>query len=367
MEVVLLIVVLVVLVVVHEFGHFIAAKLCGMRVDEFGIGYPPRITGFRYGETEYTLNALPFGGFVKIYGEDMDAAQSEPAAARSFTAKPRILQAIVLVAGIAMNVLFAFLLLTGILAAGTPRPLAPNEIAQAHDAKLAIAQALPGSPAALAGIMQGDYLISATYSGQSFTGASPEAFTNFMSKDTTNTPVAIEVLRNGKHLELTATPRAGIITADPGRVALGVAVATVGTVPLPFFSAVSVGLSTTWEITKETALGLIHLFVGIFTLTADLSQVSGPVGIAGAVGSAAVQGAGNLISLTAIISINLALINLLPVPALDGGRLLFVIIEAIIRRPIHKKVAVAVNTAGFALLILLMLVVTAHDVYKLIV
>ena len=368
MEVILLIVVLVVLVVVHEFGHFVAAKLSGMRVDEFGIGYPPRVAGFKYGETEYTLNALPFGGFVKIYGED---GESEPAnkgkGSRSFTSKSRLHQAIVLVAGIAMNLLFAFILLTIVLAAGTPRALAPEEVARAHDAKLAIAAALPGSPAEVAGFTEGDFIISATYDGNTFTGAAPEDFTSFMSKDTQNVPVIFSVLRGSKTITLTATPHAGIVVADPSRVALGVAVATVGTVPLAFPAAVVEGAQTTWEFTKETASGLIHLFAGIFTLSADLSQVSGPVGIAGAVGAASAQGFGNLVTLAAVISINLALINLLPVPALDGGRLLFVIIEAIIRRPIHKKVAIAVNTTGFALLILLMLAVTAHDVYKLVV
>jgi regulator of sigma E protease len=367
MEVVLLIVVLVILVVVHEFGHFVIAKLCKMRVDEFGIGYPPRIAGFKYGETEYTLNALPFGGFVKIYGEDLETSREKSHTSRSFASKPRLLQALVLVAGIAMNLLLAFVLLTAVLAVGTPRALDPGEVAQAHDAKLAVAGVLPGSPASTAGFKEGDYIISAHYDSHDFKGAVPEDFTSFMSGDSARAPVAIEVEREGKALTLTATPSAGVVASAPERVALGVAVATVGTVPLSLPYAFVTGVQTTWEITKETAGGLIHLFVGLFTLSADLSQVSGPVGIAGAVGSASAQGFSSLIMLMAVISINLALINLLPVPALDGGRLLFVIIEAIIRRPIRKEVATAVNTLGFALLILLMLVVTAHDVYKLVV
>ncbi len=122
----------------------------------------------------------------------------------------------------------------------------------------------------------------------------------------------------------------------------------------------------TWDVTVQTAVALVHFFAGLLTFTADLAQVSGPVGIAGAVGAASSEGLSALLTITALISINLALINVLPIPALDGGRLLFVLIEAITRRPIKPALANTVNVAGFALLILLMLVVTAHDVFKLI-
>ena len=131
-------------------------------------------------------------------------------------------------------------------------------------------------------------------------------------------------------------------------------------------AAITEGASLTWGAITLTAQGLWHFFYGVFTLSADLSQVAGPIGIAGAVGSASAQGIGYLLSITAIISINLALINLIPVPALDGGRLLFVIIESIIRRPIKPSVAHAVNTVGFVFLVLLMVVVTAHDIFKIV-
>ena len=366
MEVLTLIIVLVLLVLVHEFGHFVVAKWSGMRVDEFGVGYPPRLIGFKYGETEYTLNALPFGGFVRIYGEDLETPRGGKAPARSFASKPRSLQALVLIAGIAMNLLLAFLILTAILAAGAPRELASAEVAQAKDAHLAVAAVLPSSPAAASGLMPGDYILSATYGSQTYTGLTPEGFTAFIAADP-GQAIALRVDRAGKVITLTATPTSGIVPSEPKRLALGVGVATVGTVPLPITRAAYYGALTTWEYTKETAVGLWHLFLGIVTFTADFSQVSGPVGIAGAVGSASSAGLGSLLSLVALISINLALINVLPIPALDGGRLLFVIIEAITRRPIRPKVAGTVNTVGFALLVLLMIVVTGHDIYKLVV
>ena len=115
-----------------------------------------------------------------------------------------------------------------------------------------------------------------------------------------------------------------------------------------------------------TAIGLGHFFYGMLTFSADLSQISGPVGIAGIVGSASAQGLGDLLSIMAVISINLAIINIIPIPALDGGRLLFVIIESVIRRPIKASLANSVNMVGFAFLILIMVFVTAHDIFKIV-
>ncbi len=168
MEILIFLVVIVVLIVAHELGHFFVAKLFGVRVDEFGLGYPPRaLTMGKIGETEYTLNWLPFGGFVKIYGEDgleeEDAAGAAPAAKdpRAFTSKNRFIQALVLVAGIAMNIIFAFLLLTIALAAGTPRALSDAELTHATDIQLAIAEVLPHSPADQAGIQAGDTIAGA--------------------------------------------------------------------------------------------------------------------------------------------------------------------------------------------------------------
>jgi len=363
MNILIFILVIVALIVVHEFGHFVAAKLSGMRVDEFGLGYPPRaLTIAKVGGTLYTLNWLPFGGFVKIYGEDGGGTGS-----RAFSSRPRVLQAVVLAAGVAMNFLFAYVLITGALISGTPRALAPSEIAIATSAELAVANVLPGSPAARAGLLPGDSILAAEDGHYAFSETDPAAFTKFVSNGGGNTTITLSVRHaNGKEETLFARPEVGIIAADPSRAALGVEVATIGVVPLGFGAAIREGASLTWGVTKLTAIGLWHFFYGVFTLSADLSQVAGPVGIAGAVGSASAQGLGDLLSIMAIISINLALINLIPVPALDGGRLLFVIIESIIRRPIKPSISRAMNAAGFVFLVLLMLVVTAHDIFKIV-
>ncbi len=363
MEVVIFILVIVALIVVHEFGHFVVAKICGMRVDEFGLGYPPRaLTIAKVGETEYTLNWLPFGGFVKIYGEEIDAKEMD---ARAFNKKNRFLQALVLVAGIAMNLIFAYVLITSALITGTPRALTAPEIAHATGLQLAIADVVPSSPAARAGILPGDSILSAKDTVGEWRASDPESFTAFIAASG-GSAVSLTLLHNGADETVTAEPQAGVVPGDPARYALGVEVATIGVVPVSFVSALGQGAELTWEITKMTALGLLHFFASLFTFSADLSQVAGPIGIAGAVGGAAASGLGNLLSLIAVISINLALINLIPIPALDGGRLFFVIIESIIRRPIPARAAQAVNTVGFALLVLLMVVVSLHDIYKIV-
>lgn len=363
MSILIFVAVIVVLIVVHEFGHFVAAKLSGMRVDEFGLGYPPRaLTIAKIVETSYTLNWLPFGGFVKIYGEDGEGVGS-----RAFSSRPRILQAIVLVAGVAMNIVFAYVLITGALIAGTPRALSQEELPMAPNAELAVANVIPGSPAARAGLAMGDIILSAEDGHYAFNGTDPSAFTEFVVKGEGNTTIALSVRRaSGKEETLFARPEVGAVLSDPSRPALGVEVAAVGVVPVSLGEAIVQGATLTWGALVLTTEGLIHFFYGIFTLSADLSQVAGPVGIAGIVGSASASGIGNLLALTAIISINLAIINLIPIPALDGGRLLFVIVESLIRRPINPGVAKMLNAIGFVFLILLMFVVTANDIFKII-
>jgi len=363
MSAVILILVIVALIVVHEFGHFVAAKLSGMRVDEFGLGYPPRaVTLAKKGGTAYTLNWIPFGGFVKIYGEDGHIGTPDP---RAFTSKNRFAQAFVLVAGVTMNVLFAYVLITGALIAGTPRALDASEIAGAKNIELAVSRVLPDSPAALAGLQPGDSIMSAVTTQGAWQATDPESFTSFVSNGE-GFPIKLSLKRGGADVSATAKPIKGIISSNVDRYALGVEVATIGTVPLSLGEAVTQGASLTWGVTKLTAVGLAQFFYSIFTFSANLSQVSGPVGIAGVVGTASSQGFGDLLSIMAVISINLALINLIPVPALDGGRLLFVIIEGVIRRPIKPSIAQAINGIGFAFLILLMIVVTAHDIFKLV-
>lgn len=376
MSIIIFILVLVVLIVVHELGHLVAAKFFGMRVDEFGIGYPPKAYTFAsHSGTDYTLNWLPFGGFVKIYGEDgeeketgavkIEGRKEIKPVGQAFNTKPRWQQALVLVAGIAMNLVLAWVLLSVTLAIGLPRALTDTEIPLAPDAALVVARVVDGSPAFEAGLRAGDTIRSATYAQATFTGAYADEFTAFVAQSK-GTPMTLQIERGTETLSLSATAQKNIVPADIDRLALGVGIGAVGTVHVAWWQAPLEGARLTWSVTEQVAVGLVHFFGGLFTFTADLSQVSGPIGIAGAVGDASNTSIVALLSLMAVISINLALINVIPVPALDGGRLLFVLIESITRKPIPSGVANTLNTVGFALLILLMLVVTASDLWKIV-
>lgn len=364
MDILLFIFILVALIVVHEFGHFVVAKLAKMRVEEFGIGYPPRaLTYYRKDGTDYTLNWLPFGGFVKIYGED-DSASGTPHP-DSFAAKPYHMQALVLVAGILMNIVFAWALFSMIAALGVPRALSGAEALATPGAELVVSRVVPLSPADKAGIVPGDTIVRMEGAQGVFESVSAEEFTAYVAQATVGEELTITLQNKDEARTTIVSPQTGIVPDAPERAALGVGVASVAMVKSPWWQAPLDGLQITINATQQVAVGLVSFFAGIVSLNADLSQVSGPVGIVGAVGDASTSGLVALLSLTAIISINLALVNLLPVPALDGGRLLFVLIEAVRRKPIPQGIAASLNTVGFALLLLLMLVVTASDIFKL--
>jgi regulator of sigma E protease len=366
MTIVTLIVVIVALVVVHELGHFFAAKLFGMRVDEFGLGYPPRalVLG-KKGDTTYTLNWLPFGGFVKIHGEEeLLSEDHEKPSPRSFMSKNRFAQGVVLAAGIVMNILFAYVLLTSALALGMPRALLDSERATATHVERMVTRVMPGSPAEKAGLAPGDVVQSAATAKEAWDKQGADTLVTFVAHSE-GLPISLSLKRNGGDVSIAVRPEQKVVASDASRYAIGIEVTDVGIVPVTLGEAITQGFWLTVDMVRMTAIGLANFFKGIVTLSANLSQVSGPVGMAGAIGAAQADGVGSLLSLVAIISINLALINLIPVPALDGGRLLFVIVEAITRRRIKPRIAQTANSIGFVLLLLLMVAVTVHDVFKL--
>lgn len=372
MAILIFIVVLVLLILVHELGHFIVAKRSGIRVDEFGIGFPPKLFGKKFGETEYTINALPIGGFVRIYGEDYadenGAVIDEP---RSFVRKSKWIQAAVLVAGVAFNILFAWLLFVFGFMYGMPTALDETAVSGARDVRLFVTSVLPDSPAAQAGLAANDTITNLSVVGGAGVtiegkngGLTPTQVSSFIA-DHPDTKIAFEIQRKGEPKELIVEPKAGVIAEDPSRAAAGFSMTLGGTISYPLHIALWQGAKTTWFMLEEISVSLAKFFYQTLTFHADFSQVAGPVGIVGLVGDASALGFAYLITFTAMISLNLAVINVLPFPALDGGRLLFVIIEAIKGSPIKPSVAANFNRVGFGLLILLMIAVTFHDVLKL--
>ncbi len=362
MTILLFFLVLFVLILVHEWGHFIVAKKTGMRVDEFGIGFPPKLFGIRKGETEYTFNALPIGGFVRIFGENaQDAAESSQEGkdiSRSFTAKSKWAQIAVLVAGVSMNVLFAWLLFFLVFLIGVPTAVDEQDASDA--AQLVVIEVLPESPAAQAGIPVGAVVTS--YNAEEGEALTPSAFGAFTSDQDS---LVLEYEAGGSVHTAQLQPQEGLIEADQNKQAIGVALSLVETVRKPIHTALYDATATTGKTLVAITVGIFSLLRDIFQLDADLSQVAGPVGIVGLVGDAAEFGLSSLLMFTAVISLNLAVINLLPFPALDGGRLLFVGIEALIRKPIDPIWVSRLNTLGFVLLMALMVAVTYSDITKL--
>jgi len=366
MSIIIFIVILLALIIVHEWGHFITAKRAGIRVDEFGIGFPPRAwTFFRKNGTDYTLNWLPFGGFVKIFGEDpQDVPPEHPDRARSLISKPWYVQALVLVAGVGMNVIAAWLLFAVAFMAGVPASADESVGRTVEDPALTVLQVLPDSPAEAAGLLSGDRITGVSSDKSAVMDLTAENVISFVEGHEGDT-ILMSIERGEEATTIELTPTTGIVPGSPERPALGISMGTVGTLTLPPHLALyEAGVQTVQYFGIITG-AILAFFVNALTFNADLSQVAGPVGIVSLVGDAAEFGFVSLITFTAVISLHLAVINLLPIPALDGGRLLFVIVEAIRGKAIKPAVAQTANTVGFVFLIFLMLAVTVSDIAKL--
>lgn len=362
MSILLFFVVLFVLILVHEWGHFIAAKKTGMRVDEFGIGFPPKLFGVRKGETEYTFNALPIGGFVRILGENFVEEVPEVDRARAFGARPKWAQAIVLIAGVTMNVLFAWLLFSMTLMLGVPT--AVDETEAGPDAVLYFSGVIPDSPAAV--IPAGAEIVSVESAGDIYANPTPTVFRDIVTNSDGETiTVSYRVGADADLQTADISPVQGLVSEDAERYVVGANLAMVENKQLPIHLAILRGAETTISGLGSIVLGLSSLISQAFVGEADFSQVAGPVGIVGMVGDAAAFGVTALLTFTAIISLNLAVINMLPFPALDGGRLVFVAIEAITGKQIPPEWAGRVNLVGFAILMLLMIAVTYNDIIRL--
>ena len=359
MTILLFFAILFVLVLVHEFGHFWTAKKTGMRVDEFGIGFPPRLFGWKKGETTYTFNLFPIGGFVQIFGQDAIEAEGSPDRDRSFVGKKKWQQALVLIAGVTANILLAWVLFIAVHALGVLTVV--DEAVATPDAQLVISDVLPESAAEMAAIPRGALIDSVTVGDTTLDTLTPTAFADFI-ENSNDSEFTITYTARGVSAVATATP---MLLEGVEQPILGVQLALVEVVQKPFFEAIKTGTIDTFATLWGIIVGVSALIADAFVLNADVSQVTGPVGLVGLVGEASAFGLSSVLMLTALISLSLAVINLLPFPALDGGRLLFVLIETITRKPIKPSIVQGFNTAGFLLLILLMIAVTYQDITRL--
>ncbi|MDO8555482.1 MAG: site-2 protease family protein [bacterium] len=352
MSIILFFVALAILVLSHELGHFLAAKKSGIKVEEFGFGFPPRLFGVKRGETVYSLNLIPFGGFVKIFGEDSD--KNLP---RSFSSKSIPVRAIVLFAGVLFNVILAWILLSAVFFVG-----APSSVGDSAQGKVTILEVQQNTPAEKAGLMSGDQILRVSFKDE-ILDAKTVAETQLFIKNHRGLPIKIDYLRGKEQKSAEATPD---VNPETGKGALGIAMDKIGIVSIPIHKAVYEGLKTTLVLIQTIAESLSALVVSLVKGAGVSANVAGPVGIIGIVGTASEFGFVYVVQLVALLSINLAIINFMPFPALDGGRLLFLAIEAVRRKPISQKVFKAINSIGFFILIGLMLLITYRDIIKLI-
>jgi len=365
MSIFIFIVILVVLILVHEFGHFIVAKRAGIRVDEFSIGFGPTLISKQYGETRYVFKLLLLGGYVKIFGENPNTDSiSGPESARSFVNQSKIVQTAVIVAGVFFNILLAWIIFIGVFMIGVPTAISDNEIHTVQNPRLIIVDVLDNTPAKVATLASGDTILGIkSDNGDTLPLLTGIAVTEFISTHGGQS-LTFSYTRGAETLSATIVPEENIVPDKPEQAAIGISMGLIGDKQFAPHVAVWEGTLFTIKMIGAISVALFGFFANIFMLNADLSQVAGPVGIITLVGDAAESGIISLFLFTAFISLNLAIINILPFPALDGGRFIIILIEAIKGSPIKPIIVNAVNTLGFVLLILLMIFVTYNDVIR---
>ncbi len=353
--------VLFLLILVHEWGHFIVAKKVGMKVEEFGIGFPPKIFGYKKGETEYTFNIFPIGGFVRIFGENPQEVVDADDKERSFSARPRWAQALVLVAGVVMNVGLAWMLYIGVFMIGSPSAVSESDAGP--EAVLTVVSLSANSPAQEA-IPMGVTITEISFQDEVFVIENPSQLSEAVSSSQ-GEPLQVTYTHNNQEETTTVTPVQGLIEQEPDRYAIGVQAVLIEFIQYGFFTSIVMASQQTIEMLSLIVTSIADLLYNTVVGQADFSQVAGPIGIYNLVGDAASIGMVSLMMFTAIISLNLAVINLFPFPALDGGRLIIVGIESVIRRDIDPIWVGRLNLIGFILLITLMIAVTYNDILRL--
>lgn len=358
MTLIIFILVLAVLVIVHEFGHFWIARRNGVRVDEFGFGFPPKIVSVKKGETTYSLNALPLGGFVKIYGEDLEEGQNDP---RSFATKSVGARSRIIVAGVVMNLILAVVLFSFGAIIGSPTAIDESNEKYASDINVQIIGVAGKSPAESSGLKTGDKILSLKVGAQEIKTDAVEGVQQFIS-DHKGEEMIVSVLRGkSETLELKTTPR---VNPPEGEGAIGIAMARVGVVKYPIYLAPVRGVEATYNVGANFVTSVYSILKTWISGGKVNGEVAGPVGIFNLTGEAAKLGFIYLLQFVAILSVNLAIINAVPFPALDGGRLLFLGLEKIKGSPVSVKWEKYAHLVGFALLILLILLITYKDIRR---
>lgn len=345
-----------ILVIIHELGHFLTAKKFGIKVEEFGFGLPPRIFGIKKGETIYSLNWLPIGGFVKLYGEDLEPGQKAPNSMinRAFYSRPIWQRVIVLVAGVFMNFVLSVAIVTYLFTQGVMVP----------SGQVKIEHVVSGSPAEKGGLKEGDIItdIKAENKDISITKSEDLGATvkKYLGKE-----ITVGVLRDGEKTSVLLVPRKDYPPGEgPMGVAIGDHVKKVYSITQAPIEGTKESVNRTVEIVKGISTTLAKFFIQRKPVGDD---VAGPLKIGQMTGEIRKLGLLPFLDFMGLISLNLAIINILPFPALDGGRLLFVILEALFGRKVKPAFERYAHLAGMAVLLTLIFLISINDIIKLVI
>jgi regulator of sigma E protease len=343
------------LMVLHEFGHFILAKRFGVDVEEFGIGYPPRIFGKKIGETIYSINALPFGAFVKIRGEIGGIESS-----RNFSGKPIWQRVLIVIGGVVSFWIISAILLSFVMGFGAPTAISDEENGRLINPKVQIVAVVSGSPAEIAGIKAGDAIKKISIGDLQISTDKVKEVQNFII--THKGEKITLTIERGK--EVFTTSLISRVSPPSGEGPMGVALARTAIKSYPWYQAIWRGILGAYNLTIAVIQGWTQALTNVSQGLPSGVELMGPVGIFSLFTQVSQLGINYFLQFVAMISIYLALFNILPIPSVDGGKLLFLGIEAIRKRPVSERTEQKVTTFFFSLLILLMIFVTIKDVIR---
>lgn len=353
LTIIVFLIVLSLLILVHEFGHFLMAKRAGIKVEEFGLGYPPRMLAKKIGETVYSINWILFGGFVKLLGEELEEIEKVKEKERSFWAKSKKTRMSVIVAGVLANFILA-LVCFSIVYSSAGIPTKTDEVR--------IVGLIENAPGAQAGLLEEDIVLSVN-------GIAIENADHFIElvEQEKGKEIAIEIKREEEKLTLFAIPRE---EPPEGEGPLGIVISDMEMkkYPLwqmPFYGTIE-GFKEAFAWTGLVGRGLGRMLGDLITKGQIPREIAGPVGIFQITAEVARSGILTILQFIGVLSVNLAVINILPFPALDGGRLIFIGYELVTRRKPKPQIEHWVNFIGMTVLIFLLILVTANDIARLI-